>query len=161
MKTPAPLRLTLLNLAPVLGLVVLAWQGAHRPEKLIVRPEKLIVGKWRAKGTPDTVVFRADGTYEALVWYTVYPVGKPITVASRSHLSLWRLWGLWSFPDKNHLLMRLGTKKGEGQLLSGCGVGFLDENSDGVPGARISIQGDVAHVRGLEPGGPTWIRVKS
>lgn len=61
MKTQiSPARALLLALAPALGLLVLAWQGAHRPERLIV-------GKWRLLGLDRTLEFRPNGTYISLM----------------------------------------------------------------------------------------------
>ena len=50
----------MLALLPLAGCGVLAWQGAHRPERLIV-------GKWRLVGLDRTLEFRPDGTYISLM----------------------------------------------------------------------------------------------
>ena len=46
----------LLALPPFLGLILVAWQGANRPEQLIL-------GKWRVEAGERTIEFRPDGTY--------------------------------------------------------------------------------------------------
>jgi hypothetical protein len=58
-QTHRNLRFGPLALVPLVGFGVVAWQGANRPERLIV-------GKWKVSKQNRAIEFRADGTFTSV-----------------------------------------------------------------------------------------------
>lgn len=152
MKTQIrPARALLLALAPALGLLVLAWQGAYRPERMIV-------GKWHivSSGTQhrDEIRFEPDGTFVKET-RKLPPISKWHGISSGSqYLTVVR--GRYHFTDKSHLHLSPLEVRFNGGLIN-----------DAEPPALtvgIAIHGDMADISHI-PGsgstyGPLWKRIQ-
>jgi len=99
MKTSTTFRLLLLILAPLLGCATIAWQGAHRPEHLIL-------GKWQTSQSQSTIEFRADGTFSYLGVESEFVPPTPDTRLVGfvpPHSPLYQTRGAYFFSNGNHL----------------------------------------------------------
>lgn len=159
-KRPIGPRQVLAVLLPILGCGVLVWQGAHRPERMIL-------GKWMVQGQNRTIEFESDNTFievdqvsvVASASYDPFSTSESPTFTP-GRLDVFRRWGYYRFLDRKHLSFELRGEEENGKQTfpESPPQQSIRGRDNPLPNVDVEIEGDQVQVTSVR--GEIWKRIE-